>query len=113
MEKEPRDYEYPFKQDAQGYYLNLRTEQGVFELRPYDTYIFKPTSPEHGDIRAWEKAHGERYKPETIEEILDRNEPSVVFDKIIELALKNFDEGWEYYSPEWGEDYGSEGNMDR
>ena len=41
------EWEYPWQQDAEGYYLNLRTEIGVFELRPYNTYIFLPEDPQH------------------------------------------------------------------
>lgn len=33
---------FPFKEDEEGIHLVLRTTEGVFELRPYDTYIFEP-----------------------------------------------------------------------
>lgn len=45
--------------------------------------------PSDLDIAAWEQTFGETYiKPNPI-------------DKIVELALRNFEDAWRYYSEEW------------
>ena len=45
-EPAPR-WEYPWLEDGDGHYLNLRTEMGVFELRPSNTFVFVPEDPAH------------------------------------------------------------------
>lgn len=45
--------------------------------------------PSELDIEAWERTFNEKYtKPNPI-------------DKLVELALKNFDSAWKYYEQEW------------
>lgn len=51
--------------------------------------VAEDEEPSDLDIAAWEQTFGETYiKPNPI-------------DKIVELALRNFDQAWEYYSQEW------------
>lgn len=50
MEREP-EWNLPWQYDSEGSYLNLKTELGVFELRPYDTYIFEPVDIKHRRLR--------------------------------------------------------------
>lgn len=144
FEQEPT-YTFPWRQDAEGYYLVFKTDEGTFTARDTNTlmYLF-PDQPEADhifiimseeddmirgariwrrmfdealgeaafgqlcdqmfergfdvaedeepsdlDIAAWEQTFGETY-----------NKPNPI-DKIVELAMRNFDAAWRFYSEEW------------
>lgn len=67
----------------------------------YDTQYF--SEPDPYDLRAYQKHHGEPFVPETLEQIMDNHEPSHLFERIVELATRNFDDAWKWYSEEWDE----------
>lgn len=160
------EQQFPFKEDEEGTYLILKTTEGVFELRPYNTFIFEPSDiamrglrhvyhatdeteeenrfegfymwksqfekaghdfdmfvqelkdndyhteifdePHPDDLKAYRQAHEEEFKPETIQEIADKHEPSKLFEKIVEAAMNDFEAKASWYLGEWEQDNGSQ-----
>lgn len=81
--------------------LDLDVFIDELQEQDYHTEYFDEPAPE--DLKAYEEAHGFAFEPETLDEILDHHEPSQLFEKIVEAAMKNFDSGWKYFSEEWGD----------
>lgn len=142
FEQEP-SYHFPWRQDAEGYYLIFKTEEGEFEARNSNTMMYLyPDNPEASHV--WiqlDDDYGMRLFREHVDrvgegafstlcdqlfdhgfELSDEEEPQESdiqafiasfgrepiqrnpVEQIVSLVLKNFDQAWEYYEPDWRED---------
>lgn len=82
-----------------GYDLDVLIQE--MQERDFHTEYFDEPHPD--DLRAYEKAHGEPFKPKTLEELADEAEPSKLFEKVVQAAMKDFDAKAYYYLSEWAD----------
>lgn len=74
--------EFPWQEDEEGDFLYLKTQQGYFELRPYDTFIFEPLNVAY---------QGLRHVYHATEELEDSYNGFYIWKKLFESYGYNFD----------------------